>query len=282
MKDRRCVVIGGGAVAERKVEGLVAVGANVTVIAPGITDGLKQLLKQGAIRHVAREYQAGDRAGYDLVFVATDDSEVNALVSNEARSLHIWVNSADDPDHCDFILPAVIRRGNLAVAVATDGMSPAVTRAIREELDQYFTADYASFVQIAGEVRRELREKSVSPGGERMESGVEGGLPSLDQRGKTGAGERASTANFRSKIMRTGKVYLVGAGPGDPGLITVRGLQLLHNAQVIVYDQLVSPALLEEASACGHQDLCRQAGGSTLHRSGRNQPCTHRPRAPRQ
>jgi len=100
MKDRRCVVIGGGAVAERKVEGLVAAGANVTVISPGMTDGLKELLKQGAIRHVAREYQAGDRAGYDLFFVATDSSEINAVVFNEARSLRIWVNSADDPAHC--------------------------------------------------------------------------------------------------------------------------------------------------------------------------------------
>ena len=102
MKDRRCVVIGGGAVAERKVEGLVAAGANVTVISPGMTDGLKELLKQGTIRHVAREYQAGDRAGYDLVFVATDNSEVNAAVSNEAQSLRIWVNSADDPGSLRF------------------------------------------------------------------------------------------------------------------------------------------------------------------------------------
>lgn len=163
MKDRRCVVIGGGTVAERKVEGLVAVGANVTVISLGITDRLKELLKQGAIRHVAREYQAGDRAGYDLVFVATDNSVINAAVSSEARSLHIWVNSADDPDHCDFILPAVIRRGDLAVAVSTSGVSPAVARAIREELDEYLTVDYARFVQIAGEVRRELQAKSVSP-----------------------------------------------------------------------------------------------------------------------
>src|SRR4029077_11181164 len=126
MKDRRCVVIGGGVVAERKVEGLVAVGANVTVISPAITDGLRELLTQGAIRHVKREYQTGDRAGYDLVFVATDDAEINAVVSNEARSLRIWVNAADDPDHCDFILPGVIRRGDLAVAVSTGGVGPAV------------------------------------------------------------------------------------------------------------------------------------------------------------
>jgi siroheme synthase-like protein len=163
MKDRRCVVIGGGAIAERRVEGLVAVAANVTVISPAITERLRNMLTQGSIRHVAREYRTGDRAGYDLVFVATDNSEINAAVAAEAPSLRIWVNSADDPDHCDFILPALIRRGALAVAVSTGGVSPAATRAIREELDEYFTADYARFVQIAGEARRELRARSVSP-----------------------------------------------------------------------------------------------------------------------
>jgi len=184
MKDRRCVVIGGGAVAERKVEGLVAVGANVTVISPAITDGLRDLLAQGAIRHVAREYRAGDRAGYDLVFVATDNSEINAAVSSEARSLRIWVNSADNPDHCDFILPAVIRRGDLAVAVSTGGVSPAVTRAIREELDEYLHADYAGFVQIAGEVRKELREKSVSPGASAWNRALQGNFRRLIKEGK--------------------------------------------------------------------------------------------------
>ena len=184
MKDRRCVVIGGGAVAERKVEGLVAAGANVTVISPGMTDGLKELLKQGAIRHVAREYQAGDRAGYDLFFVATDNSEINAVVFSEARSLRIWVNSADDPDHCDFILPAVIRRGDLTVAVSTGGASPAVTRVIREELDEYFTADYAWFVQIAGEVRSELREKSVSPAASAWNRALQGDFRRLIKEGR--------------------------------------------------------------------------------------------------
>jgi siroheme synthase-like protein len=185
MKDRRCVVIGGGAVAERKVEGLVAVGANVTVISPAITDGLRDLLTQGAIRHVAREYRGGDRAGYDLVFVATDNLEINAVVSSEARSLRVWVNSADDPDHCDFILPAVIRRGDLAVAVSTGGVSPAVTRAIREELDEYFHADYARFVQIAGEVRKELREKSVSPGAGAWNRALQGDYRRLIKEGKS-------------------------------------------------------------------------------------------------
>jgi precorrin-2 dehydrogenase / sirohydrochlorin ferrochelatase len=184
MKDRRCVVIGGGAVAERRVEGLVAVGANVTVISPAITDRLRNMLTQGAIRHVAREYRTADRAGYDLVFVATDNSEINAAVANEARSLQIWVNSADDPEHCDFILPAVIRRGDLAVAVSTGGVSPAATRAIREELDEYFTADYGRFVQIAGEVRRELREKSFSPRADAWNGALRGDFRRLIKEGR--------------------------------------------------------------------------------------------------
>ena len=184
MKDRRCVVIGGGAVAERKVEGLVAVGANVTIISPAITDGLRDLLEENAIRHVAREYQAGDWVGYDLIFVATDNSEINAAVSSEARSLRIWINSADDPEHCDFILPAVIRRGDLAVAVSTGGVSPAVTRTIREELDEHFTADYGTLAQIAGEVRRELREKSISPGADAWNRALQGEFRRLIKEGK--------------------------------------------------------------------------------------------------
>jgi precorrin-2 dehydrogenase / sirohydrochlorin ferrochelatase len=117
--------------------------------------------------------------------VATDNSEINAAVAAEAPSLRIWVNSADDPDHCEFILPAVVRRGGLAVAVSTGGVSPAATRAIREELDEYFTAEYAIFVQIAGEVRRELREKSVSPSGEAWNRALRGDFRRLIKEGKT-------------------------------------------------------------------------------------------------
>ena len=161
MKGRNCVVIGGGAIAERKVAGLVAAEASVTVIAPILTDGLRELLGEGVIRHVAREYQAGDGASFDLVFVATDDADINPLVFKETRALRIWVNSADDPAHGDFILPAVIRRGELTVAASTGGASPAITRAIREELDDYFTPDYAQLVAIAAEVRRHLRAQSL-------------------------------------------------------------------------------------------------------------------------
>ena len=158
---RRCVVIGGGPVAERRVEGLLAAGAAVTVVSQAITHRLEKLAKEGAVRYIARAYEAGDIEGFDLVFVATDDGAANQAVFSEACSRAVWINSADDPENCDFILPAVVRRGELSVAISTGGASPATTRAIREELENYFTPDYARLVQIAGEVRRELREKSI-------------------------------------------------------------------------------------------------------------------------
>lgn len=159
---RRCVVIGGGVVAQRRIEGLLAAGATVTVVSPVITDALVKLVAQGALRHIARAYKPGDLAGCNLAFVATDDREVNQGIFSEALLRGIWINSADDPENCDFILPAVVRRGELSVAICTGGASPATTRAIREELETYLTADYTRLVQIAGEVRAKLREKSLA------------------------------------------------------------------------------------------------------------------------
>jgi precorrin-2 dehydrogenase / sirohydrochlorin ferrochelatase len=184
LTGRRCVVIGGGLVAEKKVAELLAAGACVTVISPTITDGLREFLAQGSIFHVERAHQEGDLVDYELVFAATDDPNVNAKAFREARSRRIWINSADDPAHCDFILPGVVRRGALTVAVSTGGASPAATRAIREELENYFTADYASFVQIASEARRQLREKSLSVSGARWNQALKGNFRRLIREGR--------------------------------------------------------------------------------------------------
>ncbi len=158
----RCVVIGGGPVAGRRVDGLLNAGAAVTIISPEITDRLRESVKKAAVRHLARSYLAGDLAKCDLVFLATDDVGVHHAALSEARSRGIWTNSADEPENCDFILPAVVRRGELMVAISTGGASPATTRAIREELESYLTADYAELVQLAGEARRELKEKCLA------------------------------------------------------------------------------------------------------------------------
>lgn len=157
LAGRRCLVVGGGVVAERRLAGLLVAGAAVTVIAPALTPGLAALAAEGRFRHEPRAYRAGDVAGFDLAFAATDTGDVNAALAAEARARGVWVNAADDPAHCDFILPALVRRGELTVAVSTGGTSPALARAVREELERYLTTEYVTLAEIAAEARRELR-----------------------------------------------------------------------------------------------------------------------------
>jgi siroheme synthase-like protein len=159
---RRCVVIGGGPVAEGKVHGLLAAGADVTVVSPTLNGPLAAAARAARIRHRRRRYRDGDLAGASLAFVATGDVVVNAAVAAEGRRRGVWVNAADDPAHCDFILPAVVRRGALAIAVSTGGASPAAARAIREELERTIGDGHAALVEIAGEVRRALRAGGVA------------------------------------------------------------------------------------------------------------------------
>ncbi len=118
---RACLVVGGGAVAERKVDGLLAADASVTVVSPTLTSALAAFVRDSRIRHARRRYRRGDLAGVTLAFVATGDRHVAAAVAREGRRCGVWVNAADDPAHCDFFLPSVLRRGPLLVAVATGG-----------------------------------------------------------------------------------------------------------------------------------------------------------------
>lgn len=184
LAGRPCVVIGGGAVAEHKVDGLLQVGAHVTVVSPELRSKLASLVGEGKVRHIARPYQAGDLRGYTLAFVATGDHGVNADVAREGRQLGVWVNAADDPVDCDFILPSVLRRGELVVAVATGGSSPALSRAIREELEGYFTEDYATLSAIVGDVRREMKGHSFVPKPEAWHNALDGNLRRLIREGK--------------------------------------------------------------------------------------------------
>ncbi len=184
MRERRCVVVGGGVVAERKVDGLLAAGASVTVVTPVLTPRLAAWCGQGRIRHVEREYRHGDLAGAQLAFVATGDGRVNAAVLRDGRAAGVWVNAADDPAHCDFILPSVLRRGELVVAVTTGGASPALSRAIREELEAYFTEEYAALAEVVAEVRRELGRNGRGPTGETWRKALGGDVRRLIAEGR--------------------------------------------------------------------------------------------------
>ena len=184
MTGRRCLVIGGGVVAERKIAGLLEVGAAVTVISPKVTEAISHWSKNNSIQLEGRRYRIGDLTGYPLVFVATGAAEVNDLVYQEGKRCGAWMNAADDPAHCDFILPAVIRRGDLTVAISTGGASPAATRAIREELEGYFTDDYVQLVQVAAEVRTELKEKSVNVDADAWNNALKGEFRRLIRAGR--------------------------------------------------------------------------------------------------
>jgi precorrin-2 dehydrogenase/sirohydrochlorin ferrochelatase len=179
-----CLVIGGGPIAERKVEGLLAAGAAVTVVSPSLTPGLVALARGGRIRHLPREYGPGDVAGSRLALAATGKREVDAAASREGRERGVWVNAADDPELCDFTLPATLRRGDLVVAVSTGGASPALARAVREELEGHLPESYAALADIVAEVRRELRQRTCSPGGEAWRRALDADLRRLVAEGR--------------------------------------------------------------------------------------------------
>lgn len=164
LEAQQCLVVGGGAVAERKVESLLEAGARVTVIAPEVSLELLRLEEAGRIRCVRREYRSSDMDGYALVMAATDAEPVNRQVSSEGRIKKVPVNVCDRPELCTFIVPAVVKQGSLTLAIFTKGKSPMLSRRIREDLQAQFGPEYAEFLEILGSLRsllqRELPEQS--------------------------------------------------------------------------------------------------------------------------
>lgn len=159
--QRPCIVIGGGAVAARKVASLLECGARVTVVSPRLRPELEELNRQKKIGVERRSYRPGDLEGAFLAMVATNDPQVSGAVAREGKERGVLVNAADDPAHCDFILPAVVRRGDLLIAVTTGGQSPALARKVREELERIFPPEYATLLHLAHEIREELKAQGV-------------------------------------------------------------------------------------------------------------------------
>ncbi|MCX6550340.1 MAG: SAM-dependent methyltransferase, partial [Acidobacteria bacterium] len=205
------LVVGGGTVAERKIETLLESGASITVVSPDVTDLIARQAGEGRLTHHPRTYRRGDLNGFRLAYAATSDRQVNQAVRDEAKDAAIWFNAIDKPDLCDFISPAIVRRGDLTIAVSTNGRCPALAKRIREDLEQKYGPEYADLVEEMGQAR---------------------------DREKAGTAEAASGPP-------AGTVYLVGAGPGDPELFTLKGRRFLERADTVVYDALVDPHLLE-------------------------------------
>jgi precorrin-2 dehydrogenase/sirohydrochlorin ferrochelatase len=165
LKGIPCVVLGGGRVAERKVMGLVAAGASVTVISPRATAGLMGLHADGSIRLVKRRYGAGDLSGYLLAVAAAGTKRANRAASREALSRGMLVNVVDEPASSNFVVPAIVDRGGLVIAISTSGEAPSLARALREDIERAYGPEYSAFVEILGAVRRKLMGRAwAAPG----------------------------------------------------------------------------------------------------------------------
>jgi precorrin-2 dehydrogenase/sirohydrochlorin ferrochelatase len=159
LKGKRVVVIGGGEVAERKVESLLGSGATVVVISPDVTPALHQLAGDGRVHLHRRPYAAGDCKGAALVLSATDDSAVSRAVFEEAAAAGALVNTADQPALCDFFMPAVVRRGHVAIAISTDGTSPGLAGRLRRQISEIVGPEYAQLAEMLSAVRNEIRSR---------------------------------------------------------------------------------------------------------------------------
>lgn len=187
IQGRRCLVVGGGEVAARKVESLLQCDAKVTVVSPRLTRALAALNESGEIEAQLRNYREGDTDGAALVIAATDDNAVNLRVSSEAAAAGIPVNVVDDPDKSTFIVPSLFRRGSVSVAVSTGGKSPALARRMRVELEKTFPAEIAQLADILADVRADLKGKGVTVAAESWQDALDiGTLLELLRQGNPG------------------------------------------------------------------------------------------------
>jgi precorrin-2 dehydrogenase/sirohydrochlorin ferrochelatase len=175
IRDKTCVIVGGGEIALRKAERLLDCGAKVSVISPKLVPELAALKDKGLIAHVASEYSGDliDKAA--LIIGATDDEKINTRISQDARAKGIPVNIVDDPEKCDFILPSIVQRGNLAITIGTGGKSPALARHLREELEARYGKEYEIFLNILGELRKKM-EKNARVGRDWFDALMKAGI----------------------------------------------------------------------------------------------------------
>jgi uroporphyrin-III C-methyltransferase/precorrin-2 dehydrogenase/sirohydrochlorin ferrochelatase len=248
--DLPCLVVGGGKVAARKVAMLKRAGASITIVSPELCDELQSLSAQGAVVHVTRVFQATDLSGCVLVIAATDDESVNRTVSTLAKSHHIPVNVVDNPDLCSFIVPSMIDRSPVQIAVSTGGASPVLARLLRSRLESFIPAAYGRLARLVDEYRLLVKQRFSNTDQRRYfwESILQGRVAELlfaghDEKARSALEDAIddTDAHFNDP----GEVYLVGAGPGDPDLITFRALRLMQQANVVVYDRLVSQPILD-------------------------------------
>jgi uroporphyrin-III C-methyltransferase / precorrin-2 dehydrogenase / sirohydrochlorin ferrochelatase len=259
LAERQCLVVGGGTVAESKMQSLVRCGASVHVVAPEATPGIRGTADSGEIVWDARPFLPSDVDGVFLVVGATNSPELHQQIFRLCQDAGILCNMVDEPDRCDFYYPAVVRRGPLQVAISTGGHSPLLAQRLRHELEEQIAPEYGPWIEQIGRQRRELQRANISPENRRS---ILRDLSSEPAFAEFKSGQNYATSESK------GKVYFVGAGPGDPDLLTRKAWNVLRSADVVLHDALVSSEVLSIAPAgavvwdvgkrCGAKSITQQ------------------------
>ena len=251
---RPCLVVGAGEIAARKVRQLRKAEANVTVIAPDICDELQGLVDNKEIQYIAERFSEEILHDKMLVIAATNDEEVNRQVSELAKAQNIPVNVVDNTGLCSFIMPSIVDRDPVQIAISTGGASPVLARLLRARLETLIPASYGRLAQLIGKFRQHVRQRYPKMQERRRfwEHILQGPVAEMMYAGQDKAALNALEKTLEEEepvIDKAGEVYLVGAGPGDPDLLTFRALRLMQQAEVVLYDRLVAPEIV---------DLCRK------------------------
>ncbi|NDV91493.1 uroporphyrinogen-III C-methyltransferase [Alteromonas sp. 345S023] len=249
-RSLRCLIVGAGEVAARKLELIMKTPAQITVVAPWACDTVKQLSQHGKVTLIEREFVDGDLDAKDIVFIATDKSALNQHIHDVARARKVLVNVVDNTPLCQFITPSIVDRSPIVIAMSSGGVAPVLLRYLRQKLETILPSNLSRLGAFSEKFRDKVKQTLNGVTARRYfwEDVLDGDIAELVEKGQD---EKANTA-FDTALQAAaenkqtqGQVYLVGAGPGDPDLLTFRALRLMQKADVVVYDRLVSPQILE-------------------------------------
>lgn len=256
IRGQRSLIVGGGEVAARKAALLLQAGAEINLVSPELLGNLKDMHAEGGIHFRQGTFEEGDLEGISLVIAATDDEAVNRRVSELARARRLPVNVVDNPDLCTFIFPSIIDRSPVQIAVSTGGSSPVLARLLRTRLEAAIPSAYGRLAAMVEQFRDEVKTRFSNVNARRKfwEEVLQGKIAELVFSGQDGAAEAELKRAVAEGIERdSGEVYLIGGGPGDPDLLTFRALRLMQQADVIVYDRLISKEVLELTRRDAHR-----------------------------
>ncbi|HSN24284.1 MAG TPA: siroheme synthase CysG [Methylomicrobium sp.] len=251
LQGKPCLVIGGGEVAARKIDLLARAGAEITVVAEEISENVASIKNCHPLTVLQKRFEASDLGDFQLVISATDDAETNRLVARLAQERNILVNVVDNPELCSFIFPAIIDRSPLIAAVSSGGAAPVLARLLRAKIETILPPSYGRLAALAEKYRAEVKQAIRKPELRRIfwENLFQGPAAELVHAGKEDEAEQRLRQSLEQidKNQNPGEVYLIGAGPGAPDLLTFRALRLMQQADVVVYDRLVTPDILDLA-----------------------------------